>query len=132
VKIRLLLLLLVSIVQSTFAQTATNGVWASHGQLIGSSPDGTVRSPSRVFSLHHPNSDFPVLTGPATSKRLESIVSPPGLTEVLWSADSKAFAINSSEGGVVGQWNAYVFILDAHGEPQQHDLRRAIEPALHG
>lgn len=46
------------------------------------------------------------------------VMAQPGLTEVLWSADSRQLAINTSDGGVVGTWEAKLFTIDTQGIPE--------------
>ena len=63
---------------------------------------------------------------------MTAIPANPSLTEVIWSPDAAAFVVNSSEGGLVGTWGAYVRVLASDGSWAMRDVRRLIEPAAKG
>lgn len=89
------------------------GIWAAAGQspFVSSSaasveifaPDGMKKIKETIGGL--------ALSGKHTIV-LQDILSPPSLTEILWSPDSKSFIVNASDGGVVGTWSAYYYSIN--------------------
>ncbi len=78
------------------------------------SPDGNLTIREQAGELVLQNSD---------GKTAElGVMAQPDLTEVLWSADSRHLAINTSDGGAVGTWEAKLFAVDAQGEPAAIEL----------
>jgi len=50
--------------------------------------------------------------------------------EVLWSPDSNGFAINVSDGGLVGTWETHIYTIDQNGNPAPRNLQRLILPIV--
>ncbi|MFZ6643125.1 hypothetical protein ACO0LL_25625 [Undibacterium sp. TC4M20W] len=78
------------------------------------SPDGNLTIRAQAGELVLQNHDG------KTAKL--GVMAQPDLTEVLWSADSRYLAINTSDGGAVGTWEAKLFAVDAQGQPAAIDL----------
>jgi hypothetical protein len=52
----------------------------------------------------------------------------PFLIEIVWSPDSRSFALNWSDGGAVGGWHASVYSLDRDDYVVSHDVEGLVEP----
>ena len=50
------------------------------------------------------------------------------LMEVLWSPDSRSFAVTVSDGGLVGTFETHVYQIDANGKPVYRNILRAVRP----
>lgn len=85
------------------------GVWARSGRNpydAGNEKEKGVIAPSGVRSLV--GSDQGLMVSDQTGSTLVQLAVNPPVTEVLWSPDSRYFAVNASDGGLVGTWDATV------------------------
>ncbi len=108
------------------------GLWSAHGSPAYKSSDnhsGSVKSPDGRFSIHASSRGLSLKAGRAGEELLEVLVNPP-LTEVLWAPDSHRFAINSSDGGLIGSWQGKYFdTMAGVGQPAGHDLSGIVQEA---
>lgn len=108
------------------------GMWAASGTLLGSQQEASVPAPNGLLSIGQVQDEVPVFVSGGTSTRLKEILSPPFLTEVLWSPKSDAFVLNSSDGGLVGTWDGYVYFVGKGSRLSRRTLRSLIRPLLRG
>ncbi|MBV8115272.1 MAG: hypothetical protein JO300_11050 [Silvibacterium sp.] len=101
--------------------------------------DGTDMRPTRIASpdghlVFHadpkPDSDPDSKGAPdyfvtRDGKRLEGEIEPEVDPEMAWSPDSKAFFITWSDGGAVGTFSVYVYLIDG-GEVRKVDLDKPV------
>jgi len=131
------LLALASAAQGIFLekkQAPTSGEWSAEAVYLGyglgaldrpgelrvsrvASPDGR-----RVAVLDHLK--LTVLHENRVMPGLKDVFFPP-LGEVLWSGDSQAFAITSSDGGYVGTWRPRVFLI-RRGTVRELELHKQV------
>jgi len=57
------------------------------------------------------------------------VVATPPLWEVVWAPNSKFVAINASDGGVVGTWDATIYELNDEGHPTDFALSDLVRKA---
>jgi len=110
------------------------GIWAAAGQRLDAVQGDGARdfpSPNRLVTIREREGALSVI-GKDRTTLLEEIPSTPSLTEVLWSPNSAAFVINASDGGLVGTWDAHLYVISADGRPTARDVRRLIEPQAKG
>jgi hypothetical protein len=120
---------------SAFALLPTSGsaagIWAAAGQtpfVSSSAPPIEILAPDGKVALRE-TEDGLTFIGKKTVL-LQEILSPPSLTEVLWSPDSKQFVVNASDGGAVGTWTAYYYWIDADGTPVSRNLVNLLAPMI--
>jgi hypothetical protein len=107
-----------------------SGTWAASGQIPevdGSgaiSPDGTYRVVASDEGLSLIDHD-----GRAASL---AIVATPPLWEVVWSPDSRWFAVNFSDGGVVGTWDVAIYAAGAAGKQSSLVTSASIRKSAQG
>ena len=107
------------------------GIWAAIGQtpFVSSSVlHAELLAPDRLLKLVETANGLAIV-GKHTIL-LSEILSPPSLTEVVWSPDSKAFVVNASDGGVVGTWDAYYYSLDRTGRWTSRNLANLLAPMI--
>lgn len=108
-----------------------DGIWSITGQIpsagVGASrniwsPDALrfVRGTPEGLRLGEKNSP--------SVQTLQTAAMPP-LWEVVWSPDSKRFAVNLSDGGAVGTWDADIFDIDATGHARALGISELIRHA---
>ena len=115
---------------ATVGPTDASGIWAAHGKTLPPADTGSVPAPNRKYSIRENKDGYTTIVGPTGPIVLPEVLSPPALTEVLWSSDSRAFIINTSEGGGVGKWDAYLYSLSNTSRVTRRDLRVLIEPVV--
>jgi hypothetical protein len=138
VRMRIFILLLFAFVVSVSSITEGNsnclgmqciGIWANGAK----SPfNAHTFTPTTTIS---PNGDYSIsgstdglsLISMGISSHLSILINPP-LTEVLWAPDSRSFAINVSDGGLVGTWESYIYLIDDKGHPMPLDIQQLIMP----
>jgi hypothetical protein len=105
----------------------------SAGKLFsarGEAPDTTF--PTRVakarpFRIVAGKDDL-YFAGPSPV-RLHVVYSSENLVEVVRAPDGASFAVNISDGGLVGSWRFRVFQVDAGGHPREISIRRVLAGA---
>jgi hypothetical protein len=119
---------------------ACTGIWAAQA----SPPTGRSTRPMPVIAPHgrarleaDPGLDQLRFVGPSGRGELlqvygaegDALIDPnQGLTEVMWAPDAKHFAVNASDGGLVGSWNATVFAV-REGRPYRLPPLREVQLA---
>lgn len=106
------------------------GIWAAAGRSLDSVQGRSIASPDRRFAVSAEAGVGTILVGPRGVTPLREVLSPPASTEVLWSPDSQAFVINSSDGGLVGKWDAYLYIVEADGHVTGRTVRPLVDPLV--
>jgi hypothetical protein len=95
-------------------------IWSrqSHG-LIAAGLDAkgtaTVASPDKHAELRLHSGKFELFVNGVAVTDLSNLIGSVSLAEILWSPDSDAFFVNSSDGGEVGTWKSYVYVLTGGG-----------------
>jgi hypothetical protein len=88
----------------------TAGQWTSDARALTRSADFTrdltVNSPNQRIALCVTDGRLSVVGNTPLSRKRLGVET---LSEVLWAPDSAAFAITSSDGGLVGTWSTAVF-----------------------
>lgn len=108
-----------------------DGIWAAAGQEPGafdSIPRKDVWSPNHEMVLREGREGLSIFGKHTTL--LQDILALPPLVEVLWAPDSRAFIVNGSDGGLVGDWKAHFYTLDDGDRPVARDLAGLIEPLV--
>jgi hypothetical protein len=98
---------------------ACAGVWSATGQWLAETAPGAVVSPDRRTRLRiveDANEVAALLERAGRARRVDAFVDP-ALTEVVWSPDGRRVALNVSDGGLVGTWDAVVLRLDDGDAP---------------
>ncbi len=115
------------------SRSQCDGIWAAgavspypdSGQSY-LDPDFTptkIPAPNGIFSIYA-TSEGLSLVGKDSSTHLE--VFPP-LMEVLWAPDSRHFAVNVSDGGLVGTWEAKFYSVDTNERPVSRDIQKIVK-----
>jgi hypothetical protein len=110
---------------------AMQGIWAATGELpfvSQKAPLKDIWSPNHEIVLREGDDGLFVIGKQTTL--LQDILATPSITEILWSPDSKAFVVNGSDGGAVGEWKAHFYTLDDEDRPVARDLAGLIEPLV--
>jgi hypothetical protein len=102
------------------------GYWAANAQPV---EQGYVWSPDHRIAAHWTENGIE-LRGKSTTPLQGGLAIPP-LLEVLWSPDSRAIAVTGSDGGEVGDWHAYLYILDDQDGAQRRDIDGLLAPLIH-
>jgi len=108
------------------------GIWASDGvsPFVGSNaPLREVVSPNRKFSIKAASDGLSVV-GSQSITRLEDAIGNLPVTEILWSPNSKYFAVNESDGGLVGTWTSHLYKLDESDKPIKVPLEKSIRKII--
>lgn len=90
---------------------AGDGDWSPYAVAVPSQRSFSYPSPDRVKTIVISNRELTVLEGRLPLGGAERI----GLllpAEIIWSSDSKAFVLTSSDGGPTGTWDAALFLQD--------------------
>jgi len=123
--------LLLAVLAFLPSSSSATGRWAAAGQspfVSSSAPPVEILAPDGRGALRE-TADGLAFVGEHTTV-LQEVLSPPSLTEVLWSPDSKAFVVNASDGGVIGTWDAYYYSIDAEGRPVSRNLADLLAPMI--
>jgi hypothetical protein len=109
-------ILAIVILSPVQAHGEDSAIWARHSHsLLAAGLDAkgtaTVLSPDKHAELRLHAGEFGLLVNGALIEDLSNLIGSVSLTEVLWSPDSSAFFVNASDGGEVGTWKSYVFLL---------------------
>lgn len=105
------------------------GIWAASGgrpYVVGESTPNDVTAPNGELLLRGTYEGL-VLAEGNRHFLIDWQVNPP-LTEVLWAPDSKSFAINVSDGGLIGSWETRVYTVGKDGRPVRRDVEKYIRP----
>lgn len=107
------------------------GYWAVKGELPYENPDSapkSIPSPNGKLSINGSDDGLYLKSENNGISRIDVAAVRP-LAEVLWAPDSKHFAINFSDGGLVGTWNIKVFAIDKNIMSVPLNVKRFIVPA---
>jgi hypothetical protein len=102
----------------TPGEWSANGVYLAYGlgslDKPGKHRVSEVPSPDSAKVALFPDGQARLIVQDRSGRELAGTegIGIPTLSEVLWSDDSAAFAVTSSEGGWVGQWSVLVFLVD--------------------
>lgn len=97
------------------------GIWSASATSLY--PDAG----DSISGVHSPDGNTRIFAGTQgaliehlqSKTAIGSVALNPGLSEALWAADSRHFAINSSDGGIVGSWDFSIFYLNDAGHMTQ-------------
>lgn len=101
-----------------------SGIWSSEGKPLYLGDDlvpNRVLAPNQIISIQASNDGLFVIRMANKAIGIDVLINRP-LMEVLWSPDSQRFALNVSDGGVVGGWFAKVYLIDESGGVNQIDI----------
>lgn len=114
--------------------TAQPGMWSVRGVYLWPGPTAIADVPMASRQLH--------LAGPDGKTALHVgdieayVVSPsgrrsagfgiPSLAELVWSPNTRAFALTESDGGWVGSWSVRIALLSPSGNLQFHQISRSV------
>ncbi|MFZ6747154.1 hypothetical protein ACO0LC_28385 [Undibacterium sp. JH2W] len=88
----------------------------------------TLSSPDAVFTIQANETGVSVQKRGAQASILD-VIPNPALMEVLWSGDSRYFAITVSDGGLTGTWATSLYSISGDGSTALFDLQNSIEQA---
>ncbi len=117
--------------EAASAPAACQGIFSAKASRLPAShaqPDWQLASPDGKLQIREQEGELVLQGKDGQSTRL-GIMAQPDLTEVLWSADSRYLAINTSDGGSVGTWEAKLFAIDAQGLPAALGLQDVLMKA---
>jgi hypothetical protein len=94
-----------TIATSSFAETHCRGNWSAQGELLprGSSIPYSFFAPDKRSAIKIDEEGVYLIAGSKVQEIPNTILNR-YVTEVVWSTDSRQFAVNASDGGVVGTW----------------------------
>lgn len=104
----------------TSVSKTCSGIWASNAKQLYYGDNlipVNVSAPDKAAYVKTID-DVVVITGKNIPESRLNIPTNPSLMEVIWSPDSRSFAINTSDGGAVGSWIVNVYTLSASGKPE--------------
>jgi hypothetical protein len=114
------------------AETHCQGNWSANGKVLpeGASIPYDFYAPDKNSSIRLDEEGAGLVTG-AKVERVPNAILNKFVTEVVWAANSRQFAVNASEGGAVGTW--WVFTSSslpnkADSSPLVHVLRARLPP----
>jgi len=114
----------------TSAMQDCTGLWAAFAKPAYVGPELTpsdIPSPNGSVSVRASSLGLSLVSS-GHSIDLQGQLVNPGLTEVLWSPDSRDFVVNVSDGGLVGSWDTYFYSVDQNLRPVSHDIESPIKP----
>lgn len=105
------------------------GIWSSDAKALynNDSIEGHVFSPNGKFSVSS-SVDGLVFSGDKHHERHLDFLFVPPLVEVLWSPNSKYFAVNASDGGLVGTWDTKLYSVDKNSIHMIFDIDDQLRP----
>ncbi|MFZ6870980.1 hypothetical protein ACO0LF_02830 [Undibacterium sp. Di27W] len=87
-------------------------IWSPNGQF-------SIKATTKTISMQkNGEQDFPL-----------NVLVNPALMEVVWNNNSQGFAINLSDGGLVGTWEPKLFTIGPGDVPVEVDLRAILDQA---
>jgi len=134
-QIRFLVLLLLAFANAAHGERSIsaqrcNGIWAASAKPpydeSSSFGPSEVVSPNGLFSIRGTDEGLSLVTGTGGKILLPDVITPP-ITEVLWSTDSRHFAINFSDGGAVGTWMTSLYSLGDTDYPLQMEIQSLLK-----
>ena len=90
----------------------------------------SVRSPDGRYAVVAGDGLLTLVT-PRSSRELQ-VAAMRGLSEVVWSPDAMAFAVNWTDGGAVGTWLSDVFVIEDDDVARHLYIRDMVLPHLDG
>jgi hypothetical protein len=118
-----LLLLLVgcpsaeAVVDTTAVGELCSGLWSSEGRSLYLGDDlvpTRVLAPNKMIAIQATRDALFVTSKAGQISGVDMLINP-SLMEVLWSPDSRRFAFNVSDGGIVGSWLTGAYSLSESG-----------------
>lgn len=133
-KLNILITLVVGVVAIAHADArlASHGQWSRNSQVIYQDlevPIGVMPSPDGKSEIMGSAHGLSLVKSEGVPVDLKIAVTP-ALTEGRWSADSKSFFINDSDGGAVGTWDTWIFQPVKGGGVQSFPVRNLIEQRI--
>lgn len=116
----------------TLPETRCSGIWSIQGKpLYVGDPfnPATLQAPSGSASLNATSDGLSFRFGHKNAIPLDVMINPP-LMEAIWAPDSRGFAINVSDGGLVGTWESFVFTIGDDGVPILLSVHKTIRKVL--
>lgn len=111
-----------------FSNDQWRGIWSANSKPPYVGPEFTpvkIPSPNGTLSINATKEGLSLGKGNKILSHLNILINPP-LTEVLWAPDSHHFAVNVSDGGLVGTWETKVYTIDSDDRPIDLDIDKKI------
>ncbi|MBO3276333.1 hypothetical protein [Pseudomonas schmalbachii] len=131
IRIRLLIILTLIATQTTAEELHCKGVWSSTETALYRQ-DGTSRtihSKDNSISIEPSQNGIAISQSNGDSSTTPITYSPP-LAQTIWNNAGNGFAINSSEGGLVGTWSTEIYVKYAKGKLINLSINDVIQPYL--
>ena len=125
---------------AVFAKRTCTGIWGAGAKKLYKIPEQSLKNGHIVddipVNVPSPNGKF-IVTGADldlafTAKGKRTLLNIPMLNtpimEVLWSPDSRGFAVTVSDGGLVGTYEMHVYLIDANGKPVYQNILSVVRP----
>jgi len=104
--------------QTTVETTAAkcSGIWSASSTVVADidSPSKEIPSMNGKTRIKVIDSALWLETDRGRRWSLDVYLNPP-LTEIIWASDSSKFAVNASDGGIVGGWDFSIFSARSNG-----------------
>ena len=124
-----------------FAKRACTGYWGAGAKEPYKIPEQPLNKNGHVIdeipvNVPSPNGRF-IVTGAHldlafTANGKRTLLNIPMLNvplmEVLWSPDSRGFAVTVSDGGLVGTFETHVYLIDVNGKPVYQNIQKVVSP----
>lgn len=113
---------------------AASGEWSAFGKLPHLHPDSATRdftAPNELVSVRVSTEGFQLVSR-GEIVALKEVSGLPSLSEILWNPNSRAVAITTSDGGLVGTWQVYVYLPGDSAHPTYRDVKSLVGPLAVG
>ena len=110
------------------SEKCRGGYWAAEALPLYSFPEyktTEIESPDKHWKIVSQDESV-VIRGRGKQTVLEGLQINKPLIEALWSRNSRNFAVNESDGGVVGSWAPHIFSVGAEGAVPRPGLIAAV------
>ena len=90
--------------------------WSAGAKSLSSNGLATTKevkiySPDHQSLIEYHNLSMNLYVGGEKMRDLTNLIGSPYLIEIRWSDDSRAFFVNASDGGLIGTWSTYIYVL---------------------
>ncbi len=108
-----------------------DGIWSNNGSVpsLAADANGQLAAPDAARKIVATREGLRLVDIAAGTSAILPVLAMPPLWEVTWTPDSRYVAINASDGGAVGTWDATIFHIERSGKANRLGVAAIIRQA---